>query len=322
MHSGSRQEHNPWQTRCPPEKRLQPSLTASNQNKPAMQLDIFEHSRDVMLRNAAIEALEAGDLGRSQRAVADLAAEYPIDAQLPALRILLQRLALPVKAPLDAVSAAELLRATEAAAAAARNVFGATASIWLSPLWSELATAIAHLPFDPERELLHAAPLLLFAGDWQAAVERVEAIPSWRRQPAPLEWRAEAVGRTSGFAEVWPLLAELAWMAAYRGSALARRLPIPQLGQLAKRFDAEFEGDGDAQDFAWFPAWVLVAEPVWADSLRLAQPGADTGAERGARILLNLLALERQGRQAELVEHRKRLRHLQPFLFELYMRSR
>ena len=41
-----------------------------------MQLDIFEHSRDVVLRNAAIDALRERDTGASAQAVAALAAEY------------------------------------------------------------------------------------------------------------------------------------------------------------------------------------------------------------------------------------------------------
>jgi hypothetical protein len=287
-----------------------------------MQLDIFEHSRDVMLRNAAIAALEARDPARGLQAIAALAAEYPNDALLPALSTLRERLAMTPAAPLGLAPARALLQATEAAAEAARSVFGAAAFQWLAPLWSGLAAAIAHLPFDKDEERLHAAPLLLRAGNWAEASERLASIPSWRRQPAPLEWRTEAASRASGLAQAWPFLAELAWMASKRASALARRLPDPELQRLSRRFDAEFEGDGDAQDFAWFPAWVLVAEPVWADSIRLAQAGSDTAAERGARILLNLLVLERLGRQAELVENRKKLREVQPFLFERYMGSR
>ncbi len=40
------------------------------------------------------------------------------------------------------------------------------------------------------------------------------------------------------------------------------------------------------------------------------------------RLLLDLLHLERQGRQRDLVEQRRRLRDLQPALFAAYMASR
>ncbi len=192
----------------------------------------------------------------------------------------------------------------------------------MAPLWRQLAAAVVHLPFDPASEVLHAPPLLLRAGDWSAAAETLAAIPSWRRLPSPLAWKAEAEGRTGGMAGAWPFLAELAWMAPERASALARRLPLPELRALLRRFDAEFEGEEESTDFAWFPAWVLVAEPQWSDALRTAQTGADTAAERSARLVLNLLLLERQGRQAELVENRRKFRALHEPLFRLYMQSR
>ncbi|MBK7422242.1 MAG: hypothetical protein IPJ48_03615 [Propionivibrio sp.] len=48
-----------------------------------MQLDIFEHSRDVVLRNAAMDALRERDTGACAQAVATLAAEYSTDPLLP-----------------------------------------------------------------------------------------------------------------------------------------------------------------------------------------------------------------------------------------------
>ena len=39
-------------------------------------------------------------------------------------------------------------------------------------------------------------------------------------------------------------------------------------------------------------------------------------------LLLDLLHLERQGRQRDLIEQRKTLRDLQPALFAAYMRNR
>jgi hypothetical protein len=287
-----------------------------------MQLDIFEHSRDVMLRNAAMDALRSHDAVASGAAIARLASEYGGDPLLPALNKLCERLRLPVAAPLSFESASEILRLTEDAVAAAQRVFGSEAGTWLSPLWGELAAAIADLPFDPANEGLHAAPLLLLAGNWAQARARTESIPSWRRQPAPLAWKLEAECQDCGLAAAWPLLAELSWMAPRRAAALAAKLENPELNELLRRFDAEFEGESDAEDFAWFPVLTLIAEPRWAAAMRLAQPGADTPAERCARQLLNLLLLERQGRHTEIIEGRRNLRTLHPLLFDLYMRSR
>lgn len=79
---------------------------------------------------------------------------------------------------------------------------------------------------------------------------------------------------------------------------------------------------GTDNEFAWFTAWVLITHPQLADPFQGTQLGANIAAERCARIALNLLALERQGRHADLVEGRKKLRDSHHGLFEQYMRTR
>ncbi len=288
-----------------------------------MQLDIFEHSRDVVLRNAVIDALRKRDAGACSRAVASLAAEYGADPLLPALNLLCENVAAPIPNPIAREAASAILRESEGTvAAAAQAVFGTEAQSWLSPLWAELAAAIADYPFDSGYEALHAAPLLLRAERWADTVARIEGIASWRRQPAPLAWMIEARCRIAGFDAIWPLLAELAWMAPQRGQALAPRLALPELDRLVRGFDAEFEGEGTAGDFGWFPVWALIADSRRAEGLRLAQNGANTPPECCARIVLGLLVLERQGSHAELVEGRRKLRAVHPVLFARYMQDR
>ncbi|MEK7437867.1 MAG: hypothetical protein AAB150_13405 [Pseudomonadota bacterium] len=85
---------------------------------------------------------------------------------------------------------------------------------------------------------------------------------------------------------------------------------------------AEFEGAGTPEDFTWFPAWALIADSRLAERLRLTRAGANTRAEYCARIALDLLLFERQGRHAELVEGRRKLRELHPALFARYLQGR
>ena len=47
-----------------------------------MQLDIFEHSRDVMLKNDVVQALERRDIAAALQTRAVLAQEYPDAAGL------------------------------------------------------------------------------------------------------------------------------------------------------------------------------------------------------------------------------------------------
>jgi hypothetical protein len=288
-----------------------------------MQLDIFEHSRDVVLRNATIDALRERDSGACALAAAALAAEYGADPLLPAFSILCEKLHTPIPKPIEREAAIAMLRELDdALAPAAHAVFGKAAQAWLSPFYAELAAAIADYPFDSGRESLHAAPLLLRAARWLDASARIEAIASWRRQPAPLAWMIEARSHIAGFDAIMPLLAELAWMAPQRAQVLAPRLELPALDRLVRNFDSEFEGAGTPDDFAWFPAWALIADSRLGECLRLSQAGANTRSEYCARIVLDLLSFERQGRHAELVAGRRKLREAYPALFARYMQGR
>ena len=193
---------------------------------------------------------------------------------------------------------------------------------WLMPLWRQLAQRAGRLGFCAELAESHAAALWLKAGDFGAAADAVQRIESWRRIPVPLAWMSEARFRLDGLDSSWGLLAELAWLSPQRFDALARRLADPVLSRLRRRFDADFDGEGTVADLAWFPAWVLCETPALAHGLGQAQPGLQGPPERAMRLLLDLLHLERQGRQRELIEQRKSLRDLQPAIFAAYMRSR
>lgn len=290
-----------------------------------MQLDIFEHSRDLMLRNDALHALQRRDAAATRRAAAQLSAEYPHDAALPDLSRLVDALEPPsVAAFADVAAAARALRQLhdELAPAAQRLLGSVDGHAWSQPLWQQLARRADALEFRAEHADCHAAALWLRAGDAAAAAAAVERIASWRRVPAPLDWMCQARWRLQGLDASWGLLAELAWLAPARLDALLQRLADPVLLRLRRQFDASFEAEGDAPALAWFPAWVLTEKPALAPLLGQAQPGLQTDAERALRLLLDLLHLERQGRQRELVDQRRRLRDLQPALFRAYMATR
>jgi hypothetical protein len=290
-----------------------------------MQLDIFEHSRDLMLRNDVLHALQRSDAAAARTAMAQLQAEYPHDAALPDLVRLLHALEQPAASAFaDHAAAAQTLRQLrdELAPAAQRLLGSADGNAWMQPVWRQSARQGAALEFRAEQADDHAAALWLLAGDAASAATAVERIESWRRITAPLEWMCEARWRLQGLDASWGLLAELAWLAPTRLDALLRCLADPLLLRLRRQFDAGFEAEGDAPAMAWFPAWVLTEKPALAPLLGQAQPGLQTDAERAMRLLLDLLHLERQGRQRDLVEQRRRLRDLQPALFRAYMATR
>jgi hypothetical protein len=302
-----------------------------------MQLDIFDDSRDVMLRNDVAAALERRDAAAARAAWQALEHEYPHDAALAALRTLTDAIDAEAAAPAAAWAdhaAAHAARAQLAGPieAAAVQVYGPAAAAWLRPLWRALARRAAALPFQARHADDHAAPLWLRAGDAAEAAAAVERIESWRRIPAPLGWMAEARHRACGLQAAWPLLAELAWLAPARLETLMPRLADPVLDQLRARFDATFEplpesramwrAEPATPDLAWFPAWVLVEKPALADVLGSAQPSRHTPPEQALRLVVELLGLEHQGRHHDLVQRRRQLRDLQPGLYQAYMATR
>ncbi len=92
--------------------------------------------------------------------------------------------------------------------------------------------------------------------------------------------------------------------------------------QLLGKFQADFEGAGDSSDLAWFPAWVLTERPALAAHLTQAQASQHSAPEQALRVLIELLGLERQGRQRDVVERRRTLRGLDAPLYTAYMATR
>lgn len=296
-----------------------------------MQLDIFNDSRDVMLRNDVLCALQRHDELAAGASWQALQLEYPTDVSVAELQLLIEAMqarseqagALTDHAALRQARL-ELLNRIEPVACSLMGQPGA--AHWLRAFWQALVQRAAHLPFQAESEADHAAPILLHMQDWQGAHDAVAGIESWRRIPAPLAWMAQARLRLSGLRAAWPLLAELAWMSPKRLYALIQAAPDPTLQRLRDQFDASFEPVGEAadaaQDLAWFPAWVLTAQPHYLADLAKAQPGQHSAPEQAMRLLVNLLGLERQGRHHDIVLQRRSLRDLHPGLYRAYLKTR
>lgn len=290
-----------------------------------MQLDIFEDSRDTQLRNDLAGALLRHDAGAARAACTLLAEEFPGDAHVaPALRLLealAQRTGPAFTGHEQALQARQALL-DEVAPAAQRVLGGEAANGWLALDWSALARRAAGLPFDPRQAGTHAAALWLRARDWDRAAAAVGRIESWRRIPAPLAWMAEARYHQLDLDGSWDLLAELAWLSPRLLDELMRSIGDPLLQKLRERFDASFDGDGGVEDLAWFPAWLLTEKPSLGARLALAQRGACTPPEQAMRLLLELLGLERQGRQRDVVAQRKALQAAHPALYACYLATR
>jgi hypothetical protein len=296
----------------------------------SQQLDLFADSRDVMLRNDAIEAVLRGDIVGARRA-GDALAEFdardaalaPIATLIAALEAAAAAVRMPFGDPALAMAAHRHL--AETVAPAARQLLRGEAAHWLAPMWRSLAERCAALPYRAEQSEAHAAANWLLGGEFDAAARAVLTIESWRRIPQPLAWMVQARHAVEGLDTTWPLVAELAWLSPRRLAEVLPALQDPLLDRLRRRFELDFEPEdasGHDEALAWFPAWVLNDQPALLPRLRVAEPGLDSLPERAFRSLCELLGLERQGRHAELVAGRKRLRALAPALYAVYMKTR
>lgn len=289
------------------------------------QLDIFADSRDCMLANALAEALAGADIAASLAAAATLRDEFPGDRHLAPAAHLIDALQAEQQAGdtpfADTGSAAAARQHLQhKLQPAALDMLGTEgAQRWLATRWQALARRARTLPFDGASTELHAAALFLQGRGWAAAAAAVQGIESWRRKPQPLAWAVQAGWHLDGPDSVWLLLAELAWMAPQRLPTLLALLPDPRLHKLARGFEGAFDTE---PGWAWWPAWLLVEQPLLAAVLQSAQPGADTDAERGFRLVLALLRAERQGRHHDRVAQRQQLKDLHPALFAAYMATR
>lgn len=293
-----------------------------------MQFDLFEHSRDVMLRNDALQALEQRDAAPARRALAALQTEYPAEPLLAALQALVNALEdpPPYTQPPTHAGLAEAREALNALQAYAGQALGSTGGdAFMAPFWRALAQHARTLAYHPNHETEHAVPLWLQLRDWDAALQGLDSIASWRRIPAPLAWGVRARLEALGLGATWPWLCELAWLAPRRLQGVLETSTEPVLRRLVEVFD-------DAEDrlpaaevpdrLAWFPAWVLTEAPQHLQAMVVAQPGLQRAPEQTFRLLVRLLTLERQGRQRELMAARKELRELSPWLLEAYLRTR
>ncbi len=288
------------------------------------QLDIFEHTRGLMLKNDVLAALRRRDALEGHRTLKVLAGEFPDDGVIKPMETLLVTLANVVTRFSAADRCAEAIHHMETVVIpAATLVFDNHEAIaWLAPVWQALAKSAEGLPFDNDRPNTHAAWLYLIAGFWAQSKIQTASIPSWHRNSETLAWMAEAAYGEGGLDAAWCQLAELAWIDAPKFGTLARRLKTDAILQkLLDDFDGGFKSE-DPSYLAWFPAFLLIEIPALISILREARTRGNTAPERTARLIMELLSLEKQGRHADVIAQRKRLRDYHGGLFSRYMSTR
>ena len=277
------------------------------------QLDLFVDSARALAIQAVREALVARDVALARRARERLAGrmgEHRSVAQAGALIAALE--APPITGPADAAARLALLEYEWLRAASA--LLGREGRAFLAPLWRNVARALEDIPFDPARPELHASRAWARCGDYEAVVRTVRATPGHDSNPALLATLAEAHhaldARTQAM-ECWFALCRL------DPKAFERRIFLPGFPDraMARAWREAQNSDALDEDLApaWFPAWLLIAEPTLARSLPEAVANDDP-----SRAFNVLRALRRED-GARRVELRAELRALHRGLFRAYM---
>jgi hypothetical protein len=323
------QEFLPWHTEGTPQDGVRNDRPLRISNDPqlqrligsryiraqdAPQMDLFFDNPIVALTNGIVQALAARNLPDAQRQLDQLYAQAPTHADLPAFDQLLAalgHLGHPVEEPRDELTFLGEVTPT------ARRLLGAQSRDLMSPLWLQLAGALAHVVFNPNEPNLHRSFALTQAQDWAAVSDCVLRELSWQ-QHAPLCLRVvESAFYRRRRVEALAAWCHVCWRAPGSTSEAVPRLRQPELTSLWHRFLDEEEPLGEVD----FPSWLLIQEPALVLQLAEDLPPAATAAEENYRVVHRCLKARRARRQEEELKQRKILQTSHPTLFQLLKTS-
>ena len=289
------------------------------------QLDLFIHSRAVILTNDAINALLAREAAQASACVGRLRAEVPQCGTLNALETLSRALS---EWPLRTTRPAEIAAAVEwiegEVHPAALAAMGSKATDFMRPFWHDLAHEARLHAYDATFPQAFCVGLYLRSGDVLAAATTAESIPDWERNADALHWLAVARYRIDGLDTCLAPLLRFALLAPQHLSKAVAEIgdPLLQRDWSAFQSTCDWLDPADETAGAWFPAWYLVEHPgvrIGADD---ATSSPATHAAQTFFAIARLLELERRGYSAVLISSRRRLRDLAPEMFGFYMARR
>ena len=289
------------------------------------QLDLFAHSRTVVLLNDVIDSLLERNTARVSERLQLLRAEAPglpaLDA-LTTLRGTLERWPVAMAGTRDVGSVIEWLDCEVAGAAAV--ALGSSAPVFMHSLWLDLANAIAGQAYDPVHPRSHDAYCHLRAGDAAAALKALSRVQGHDLDPFILQCLTWARYLTSGWHACRAPLFTLALTAPGHLLATLTSLGDPALRADWERFwvDCAWLDPRDERAGAWFPAWYLIEHPATRIDEPVTAGDPDALPARAFQTMRRLLALEPGGYSSALIDARAELRHIDERLLRHYMSRR
>lgn len=289
------------------------------------QLDLFVHSRAVVLANDVIDALLARDAALATGRFNSLCMEEPGHRAREALQTLCRALGEWPRPSADPAEIAEAVRWLDATAhPAAVSALGDKAADFMRPFWCELACAAGQHAYDSAYPRSYRASLYLRCGDAAAAATAAEAVPNCDGNIDALHWIAVARYRAEGLDACWAPLMRLALLAPKRLPALLAEIDEPLLNRDWRAFQAGchwLDSEGDTAG-SWYPAWHLVEHPGMEIEIGELTALPATRAAQTFVEIRRLLGLEKRGYSAALISARSRLRELSRDVFAFYMAGR
>ena len=285
------------------------------------QLDLFLHSRAVVLANEIADCLIERNLPRAADCLVKLCAEAPEHPALAGSDMLSRVLATWPPSTPDPYATARIVRQLEShVVSAASIVFGSRATQFMQSLWRELADSVRDHPYIPEVPEAFCAALYLRSGDAATALLAASAIADAGHDPAVLYWRAVSSYRAQGLHACREPLFMLAWLAPQRLEASLAEIDDRQLRRDWRAFQTtcDWLDPADQASPAWFPAWYLVEHQAALAALDTIRAPPCRPAQTFAAIS-RLLHLESQGLCPAQIAARAELRRDDPEFFTLYM---
>ena len=282
------------------------------QNLP--QMDLFFDNPIVALTNGIVQALAIRNLPDAQRQLDQLYAQAPTHSDLAAFDQLLAALGHLGHAVEDPRAELTFL---EQVSPTARRLLGAQSRDLLSPLWIQLAGALANAAFNPEEPNLHRSFAFTQAQDWAAVSDCIARELNWQWHAALCLRMADSAFHRRRRVEALAAWCHVCWRAPESASDSATRLRQPELSLLWNRFLDEEDPLTEVD----FPSWLLIQEPALVLQLAEDLPPADTPAEEHYRTVHRCLRARRARRQDEELAQRKLLQKSNPALFQLLKTS-
>ena len=296
----------------------------ASQTLDSRQLDLFVHSRAVILANDTINAMLAREAAQAEACLGRLGAEVPDYAALDALTILSHALS---EWPPPTTSPAQIANAVGRLEGEVRPVpslrWAAKQKISCVRSGATLRMPLTHA-YDADFPQSFCAGLYLHCGDVWAAARTAESIPDRERNADALLWIATARYRIDGLDTCLAPLMRLALLAPERLSVALAEIDesLLQRDWNAFHLACDWLDPNDATADAWFPAWYLVEHPGVRLGVDDTASLPATQAAQTLTAIARLLEVEKRGYSAALVSSRRRLRDLNPEMFAFYMARR